>query len=407
MIQIVARGLRLGFGLLLNVVYQVASLCPRDSALWVFGAWNGKNFLDNPKYVFLYTLHNVPDVRVVWITRCRELAQDLRERGFPAEYAGSLNGIWAQLRAGVVVFSHSVEWDLWAPLISRRVLRIQTWHGIPIKHIGYDNKNGTSARRAKLISYIYPYRDDRLDLVTSAGPADQSCYRTAFNVKPDAVAITGYPRNDVMFQSTRGGSGRTCSTKKAIYMPTLRGAAGSEFLLFETTCFDFNVIDNDCKKLGLHLWIKLHPVQKFREQDLIALGKCEYLHALTEGGDIYESIGEYDILITDFSGIYFDFLISGRPTILAPLDMAEYIAKDRSLYYEYKDLCYEDPCMSWKQVLQRLNTLCAHRTETPKGYRCLQGRFHKYLDSHSAQRVALMIMNLSLERRTIAVDFMK
>jgi CDP-glycerol glycerophosphotransferase (TagB/SpsB family) len=310
-----------------------------------------------------------------------------------------LMGVWAQLRAGVVVFSHSVEWDLWAPLIACRVLRVQTWHGMPIKNIGYDDDKGISASRARWIARLFPYRDDRVDLVTAAGPADQACYRTAFNVQQQAVVITGYARNDALLRSTRMDNVRTASIRHVIYMPTLRGAAGSEFPLFESTNFDFKATDAECERLRLSLWIKLHPVQKFRQQDLTALSKCKNIHAFMEDGDIYESMGRFDILITDFSGIYFDFLISGRPIILAPLDMVDYIANDRSLYYEYDDLCCEAPCVSWEQVLQRLGKLCAPAAEMPAGYRQLQGRFHTYLDNHSAQRVAESIMHLTSTRR--------
>jgi CDP-glycerol glycerophosphotransferase len=395
------RLLRLVFGLFLNLIYLAATLFPRDPARWVFGAWNGKKFLDNPKFIFIHTLQTMPDVQVVWITRCRKLAQELRRQGLPAAYAGSLMGIWAQLRAGVVIFSHSVEWDLWAPLIARRVLRVQTWHGMPIKHIGYDDKRDISARRAGWISLIYPYRNDHLDLVTAAGPADQACYRSAFNVQKHAVVVTGYARNDAIFRSTRDGEIKTRLIKNAIYMPTLRGPAGSEFPLFEFTKFDFKAIDGECKKIGLHLWVKLHPVQKFRKQDLDSLNRCENLHAYIDKGDIYEKLGQYDILITDFSGIYFDFLISGRPIILAPLDIAEYIANDRSLYYKYDDLCCEPACVSWGQVLKRLKELCIADVKPSEGYRDLQGRFHYFLDDNSSQRVSLRIRDLSLRRTTV------
>lgn len=391
------RILTLSYGLILNLVYLFASVWPRDPARWVFGAWNGKKFLDNPKYVFLHTLNSQPDVRVVWITKSRKLAQEMRIRGLPAAYTGSLVGIWAQLRAGVVVFSHSVEWDLCAPLIARKVLRVQNWHGIPIKHIGYDDKKDITIKYARLKAAIFPYKDDRLDLVTAAGQADQACFRTAFNVKEDAVIITGYPRNDPMFRTARDHQGEYYPIKNAIYMPTLRGVAGAEFTLFESTGFDFKKIDMVCERLGIHLWIKLHPVQKFRQKDLVALELCKHLHAYTDNNDIYESMGDYDVLITDFSSIYLDYMVIGRPIILAPLDMADYTVNDRSLYYEYKDLCWEAPCVSWVEVMKRLERLCVRQSAIPEGYLELQRRFHTYLDDQSALRVTQSIKHLSLK----------
>jgi len=81
--------MRLVIGLCLNIVYLFASLFPRDQSRWVFGAWNGTKFIDNPKYVFLHVLQNLPKVKATWITRNKTLAKELRNKGLPVAYAGS------------------------------------------------------------------------------------------------------------------------------------------------------------------------------------------------------------------------------------------------------------------------------------------------------------------------------
>ena len=44
------------------------------------------------------------------------------------------------------------------------------------------------------------------------------------------------------------------------------------------------------------------------------------------------------VLVTDFSSIYFDYLLTGNPIIFAPFNMNNFTKNDRSLYFEYKDL---------------------------------------------------------------------
>lgn len=379
-------------GLLLNLVYLFASCFPRDRRLWLFGAWNGRKFIDNPKYVFQHVLESMPAVRPTWITKDRSLAASLRAKGYPAEFAYSLRGLWSQLRAGVVVFTHSVEWDFLAPLVAKRVKRVQTWHGMPIKKIGYDDQYGTPRDRARLVSSLFLYRDDRLDLVIAASQADKEKYETAFNVERSSVVITGYPRNDALLRSMR--SANQPPGRQVVYMPTLRGVAGSEFNLFGDTRLDFDAIDARCHALDIEFWIKVHPVQRFRTTDLEHISRCNHIRPLMDGGDVYESIGRFDILVTDFSGIYFDFLISGRPIVMAPLDMEGYLRNDRDLYYDYDELCPDPPCSDWNQVFDRIEILLETKSEPSPRYLALQRRFHAHFDDRAAGRVVSHISRL-------------
>ena len=387
-----SRASRALLGLLLNLVYMFASCVPRDRRWWLFGGWNGRKFIDNPKYVFQHVLETLPAVRPTWITKDRSLAASLRANGYPAEFAYSLGGLWAQLRAGVVVFTHSVEWDFLAPLVARRVKRVLTWHGMPIKKIGYDDQYGTTRDRARLVSSLFPYRDDRLDLLLAASQADKEKYETAFNVERSSVVITGYPRNDALLRSMRLAVRR--SPRRVVYMPTLRGVAGSEFNLFRDMCVDFDALDARCHELDIEFWIKVHPVQHFRTTDLEHISGCKHIRPLVGGGDVYESIGRFDILVTDFSGIYFDFLISGRPIVMAPLDMESYLSDDRDLYYDYDELCPDAPCSTWEQVFDRIEFLLKTKSEPSPRYLALQRRFHTHVDDRAARRVVSHICKL-------------
>ena len=394
-------GLRTLLNAMLNLVYMLASCVPRDSRLWLFGGWNGRKFLDNPKYVFLHVVEHCPSVRACWITKDIALAAALREEGLPAAYAYSPRGMWFQLRAGVAVFTHSAEWDFSAPLLAARVKRVQTWHGMPIKMIGYDDRRGTRSPRdhARLLTRLFPFQNDLLDLALAAGPADKARYETAFNIEASSVVMTGYPRNDALIRSMdRKATER--SPCRVIYMPTLRGLPGSDFTLFRDTCFNFEAMDAACRQMGIEFWIKLHPAQCFANEDLEAIRRCKNIQPYTESTDIYETIGRFDILVTDFSGIYFDYLISGRPIVMAPLDMGSYLKNDRSLYYPYEELCPDSPCDSWEQVFARIAGLIESGVAPRARYFELQKRFHMYLDDESSVRAYRAIERILADDRS-------
>lgn len=379
-----------------NLVYWLACLVPRDRRLWLFGAWNGRKYLDNPKHVFQHVLEHVRGVRAVWICKDRALCAELRRAGIPAEYCYGIRGALLQLRAGLVVYTHSATWEFAPFLLAGRVKRVQTWHGIPIKKIGYDDDRGGDARRqAAVRRRVFRYEDDRHDLVIAASEEERGRYKSAFNVREEDIRITGSPRNDALLRSAKRHDGDASARKKAIYMPTYRGGVGSEFRLFADTGFDFAAADRVCESLDIDLYVKLHPVQVFAAQDRAALDRARRLHAVDNGGDIYERIGEFDILITDFSGIYFDFLITGRPIVMAPIDFESYLAQDRGLYYSYEELCPDEPCRTWDAVLRRLQELVAQPFTPSERYLALQKRFHRYLDDASAGRAAAELLRLT------------
>ena len=54
--RILISFIRVIVGFPLNLVYIIACLVPKDRDLWLFSAWNGRRFIDNPKYIYKYLL---------------------------------------------------------------------------------------------------------------------------------------------------------------------------------------------------------------------------------------------------------------------------------------------------------------------------------------------------------------
>lgn len=380
-----------------NVAYVLATLVPKQPDLWLFGAWSGTKFLDNPKHMFLYARKSCPDVRAIWITKEKALAGDLSSRNIPALYAYSWQGIWTQLRASVVVFTHSVNGEFVSGLIARRVRKIQTWHGLPIKKIDYDDRRSGDLRimnRRKAL--FFPHLSDRVDLVLAVSDEDRAIFQRAFNVRADRVVVTGYPRNDVLPPEQERPMRAPC---RIIYMPTFRGDPHSEFRLFEDSGFNPARLDRLLAEKNVHLVIKLHPVQKLSAKDRSEIQVARNISLLENVSDIYESLHEFDGLMTDFSGIYFDFLLTGRPIVMAPFQHDSYLKHDREIYYNYDDLCPMGACENWDQALAQFDAIARGRYEFSK-YRGLQQRFHTHRDRAASHRAIEAIRHLQGNRET-------
>lgn len=370
-------------------LWILLALVPKDRARWVFGAWNGRRYADNARYIFEEVCQNHPDIRPVWIAKNKALLQEMRAKGLPVAYAYSPRGLWAQVRASAAVFSHSVEWDLVTTCIAGRCLRIQGWHGIPIKKIGYLDEKGVSRRRAASITRLYPHRTDRCDLILAAGDYDQAVFREAFNVSPDDVVQTGYPRNDTLFQLFRG---QPDAPKHFIYLPTLRGGAGQVFDLFARSGIDLKAFDTSLGAAGLQLLIKLHPAQELGAHDKSALDGCTNIELLPAAYDLNAVLPEVDALITDVSSVYFDFLYLDRPIILAQFEIAAFERETRSLLTPLQDFDLGHSAGSWEGILARMQALNAAGPFVPdETYRRTKERFFTTVDDHSAARAVAEI----------------
>lgn len=372
--------------LTLNPIFLFACLVKKDKDLWVFSSWNGKKYLDNPKYVYKYILENHPEMKPVWITKDKELYKELVRQQLPVEYAYSPRGLWRQLRASAAIYTHSVAWDFVPTVIGYTTKRVQTWHGVPIKKIGHDDKKAGNTRfREKIYAALIPYLSQRCDLVIACSKEDQEKYRSAFSVRPERVIITGYPRNDALLRSANSAGDDV--QRRVVYMPTFRGGVNTEFTLLQDLSFDFKKFNQQLKEIKTELYIKLHPVQHFSAVDLAEIERASNIFSIGNDGDIYENIGGFGILITDYSGIYFDYLITNRPIIMAPFDLDSYIRNDRDLYYPYDDICPDAPCNNWNKVMGKITQYVCCDEKQGQRYADLIARFHKYSDDMSSRRV--------------------
>lgn len=59
---------------------------------------------------------------------------------------------------------------------------------------------------------------------------------------------------------------------------------------------------------------------------------------MSSSDDVYDEIGMYDCLITDYSSIMFDFALSHKPIIFAAFDIKDYLRDDRGMYFNYRIL---------------------------------------------------------------------
>lgn len=385
-------------------IYLTSSIVPKKDNIWVFSAWIGKNYSDNPKYLYEYVINNQPNIQAYWITSNPSVYKKLNSQGMPCLYTYSLSGFLTQMRAGVAIFSHSQSSDFMPAIINGKTKTIQLWHGTPLKKIGAHVKNNFKTKHpilSKFRDIIYPWMfKENYDLIISASSEVSSKLVDAFKSKK--VVITGYPRNDALkVGSTQDGRQ---VLKKIIYMPTFRGKVTSETANTSTSNVIVDNLIKESEAVGswfstknIKLVLKLHPSNYPTPELIEKIKSFDWLEIYSGPDDIYQDISNFDLLITDYSSIFFDYLLTGKPIIHAAFDLDEYLEKSRDTYYKYEDIALTPEISSWKDITsfidEALNSGLSKKYISD--YEALTNRFNYHKDANSAARVYSEITKLN------------
>lgn len=389
-----------------SVAYVVAWLVPKDSNEWVFGAWFGKDYADNSKYLFEYVLQNRKDIKAIWVTKNRSVEAMLKAVQKPVVTMWSLSGLLAIMRAGVAVLCTGKSDISWF-LLTRRHVVIQLWHGVGSKKIGRDNSMTARYKRRqiwqKLARLVFPALRNLkwYDLFISTSPLSQSRFCSAFGMPSSRVPITGYPRNDVMFRErnstlSRAAAGLPEAPKHKwlfCYVPTHRGEGTGQIAKILPDEATLALIEAFLEETGGILLMKLHHYDR---RFLPNTDNYERIVSVdgSLSGDLYPVLPLTDVLITDYSSIYFDFLLLNRPIIFAAFDLQEYQQRDREFYDRYEDVAPGPIARDWSEVLECMRKAVMGKDEYGDARVALRDLFHTHVDGRSSERIVQLVTRL-------------
>jgi CDP-glycerol glycerophosphotransferase (TagB/SpsB family) len=356
-------------------LYYFSILIPKNKNIWIFGAWFGNQYNDNSKELFEYVNLNHKDINAIWLTQSDDILVDMTRKGFKVYRTYSIQGYLYTMMAKYIFVSTGMA-DVNRYVATTRY-KIQLWHGTPLKKIQDDVSKNTKNTIQIIKDIVLPFNKSNYEYMTIPSKNTERNFKSAFsNVKN--FEITGYPRNDALKQYTK--------TKKIIYLPTHRGEGkGSIENIFKT--FNIEKINETLKKIGYELIVKMH----FYDLSRISFDNQSNIKFLRESMDPYELLQESTILITDYSSIYFDFLLTQRPIIFTPFDIEEYQKKDREFYYNYEDVTPGPKCQDWNEVLIWIEMFVKDITLFEKERKEVNKKFNKFDDFKNSERVYQMI----------------
>lgn len=250
------------------------------------------------------------DYKIYYYTKCK-----LTNKKNITYINNSIINIWFKFRSKYIFYSYK---GMKTFKTSRGQMIIDTMHGSPLKNIGYlsnDLKFKKIINLEKKFTYILCMSDFFKNVI-----------KKSFGASLEQCLVLGYPRNDYMFSNEKKLKNleidKNNYNKVILWMPTWRGNRGSK--KNKESDINFPIINkkNIYKlnelliKKDILILIKPHPVQL--KLDILSKN---YSNIKIIDNDIlnqkqiyiYEIFNEIDALLTDYSSVYFDFLLTMKP----------------------------------------------------------------------------------------------
>jgi CDP-glycerol glycerophosphotransferase (TagB/SpsB family) len=390
-----------------RTIYSISGVVPRRKNIWIFGSWDGKKFADNPKYLFIYVYHNQPEITGVWLSRNKTILADLRARGCKAYYMHSLRAILYSMRASCIIFSVGVsDVNLYT---TKGTKSVQLWHGTPLKKLEPAQGNQILTHRG---SYARRLIDEGLrpnknyDVVIATSDESKQTMQAVFSDARE-IAVTGYPRNDALLGAPWIGNFDDEYVRRIkreidfqflfLYLPTFRREGRRALDLFARYGFEAKTVNQTLRELSAILIIKAHPYDGQFDSDGAQFERI-FTPSDDDLPDIYRLLREADVLITDYSSVFFDYLLLDRPIVFAPFDIQQYVTADRELFYDYDQVTPGPKAKDWPEVLLLLRDAIQNDSWKAERRKVCK-RFNKFKDSNNSERVFQVVRRL-LEQTT-------
>ncbi|HEX6812627.1 MAG TPA: CDP-glycerol glycerophosphotransferase family protein, partial [Planctomycetota bacterium] len=378
------------------LLYFLSGFVPRRADVWVFGSWGGHRFADNAAAFFQFCHKRLGgSVQLVWISRNRAIVARLRQQGFEAHWVWSPKGMLRCLRAKLHLFDcFAKDVNFW---LSRGAKKVNLWSGVPLKTFerDIDNPNnryyrvfhGTPLQRL-VYGMMMPWHVNRPDLIIAMSEETKAITARAFDMPKQAVWVTGFPRNDSLFDGA-ARDGKRCPAavldaaragkKVFLYLPTFRDH-GKPFVKI-----DWKSLHELMERLDAVFFIKFHPVDATQFKDA-----SPRIVQLFQDTDVYDVMPHSSALISDYSSIIFDYMLLDRPIIYYTPDLEDFIAGCRRFNFHPVDVAVGPLCSDYAQLAKALEDAAAGKAVDARGtgHRAeVMKRLHAYVDANSSERV--------------------
>lgn len=288
----------------------------RENNYIVLNSFHNIQFNDNTKFLFFYLIKNT-SYKIRFVINDNNFRQQLSNKygNYFIEtltFKGKMNA----LKANTWIVN-AFEFPVGGFFMKFRRNIIHLSHGMHIKNAGLGEKDLSFVKKIyyKLLKTNISYT-----LATSEFFRDYT--KKYLGVKDSQIIINGYPRYDFLLENQKQNNSEDIT--RILYAPTWRHYSDVE--LFPFPDFEINKLEEFCLKNRIEINIRVHPRFEDKIPQYLLKAKCIKNYSSAVEPDINNSLWKFDMLITDYSSILYDFYLLDRPVF--------YFDYDRNIYEE-------------------------------------------------------------------------
>ncbi len=365
-----------------DIMYRhVYAKKPVKDNLVLFESFFGKSYSDSPKYIFEKLNEMYPGkYECVWIldkkTKLPYPAKQIRRC--------SLKYFKYLATSKYIVFNSRQP----KQFIKRKGnVFLETWHGTPLKKLVFDMEEVVSATPMYKRDFYIQSRS--WDYLVAANGFSEEVFKSAFAYDKPMLKF-GYPRNDILHAENKERIasdikkriGIPDNKKVILYAPTWRdddyyGPGRYKFSLK----LDLNMLK---EKLGDEYVVMLRT-HYFIADSIDVTGLEDFVYNMSKYDDIAELYLISDILITDYSSVFFDYANLKRPMLFFTYDLDKYRDVLRGFYIDMEKELPGPLVFSTEEIIDAIQNIDDVNAKYAGIYDEFYERFCGWEDGHASE----------------------
>lgn len=343
----------------------------------------GRNYSDNPKYIFEYMNKNYPGkYKYVWVLNKKQ------NLPYPAVRVKRFTLRYFYYMATAKYFVFNVRQPKY--IVKRKdTVFLETWHGTPLKKLAYDMEDNVSASPLKDIYYQSRFWDYLIAPNRFSHDVFRSCFMYDGN-----MLDTGYPRNDILHLGEEDRAALTEEVKRELGIPK-----GKKVILYAPTWRDDEFYDHAQYKFTLQLDLDL--LRKELGEEYVVLLRTHYFivdsldltayEGFAFNGSTYNDIARLylisDILVTDYSSVFFDYANLKRPMLFYTYDLEKYRDVLHGFYIDMEEELPGPMLFTTEEVVDAIRKLPELEDKYKEKYDVFYEKYCGWEDGNASKKV--------------------
>lgn len=373
-----------------KLVYKcMLKVVKTDDKTVIFIAFHGRGYTCNPKYVHQQMIKESRfyDYHLVWALK---KPNDVKIEHSQNIRYNSLTYFYYMCKAKYWIVNCKLP-----KYIQKKPdqVYLQTWHGTPLKRLAHDIvevENQTFYRSGMSREQMTNTYDDdvkKYNYMIAPNQFSFDVFQTAFQINPERLIKTGYPRNDFLTNITKDEIedikkklNIPLDKKVILYAPTWRDNS------YNTRGYTFELKADFHKwkeKLGNDYIVIFKPhyliINKFENDRSLD----DFIINIDANADINDLYVISDVLVTDYSSVFFDYANLNRPMYFYMFDLKEYADELRGFYFDIYETMPGD-------IIENEDELLDDLVKNEYDYSRLKQfnqKFNEWQDGHASDRV--------------------